>query len=88
MVSENLKRFVRRVEEDPSFVAHRLRRYREEHGLGPVELGERLGLPDDEEALVSLALCRAPQTAAEALRIARYSGADGRALEDLLGFMA
>lgn len=86
MVSDNLRRFVRRAEDDPFFVARRLRRCREEHGVGPEELAELLGLPRDEEALVSLALCRAPDTPAEALRIARYSGADGRALEELLGF--
>ena len=86
MASENLRRFVRRVEKDPSFVAHRLHRYREEHGVGPEKLAELLGLPRDEDALVSLALCRAPETTAEALRIARYSGADGRAFKELLAF--
>lgn len=84
-VNDNLRRFARRLEGGPDFLAHALWRYRQEAGDSREDLRERLGLDRDDEATeISMACCRLPDTPDEISRVAAYRGADAAALAAIL----
>lgn len=88
MVSDRLRRFARRLEGEPDFLAHTLWRHRERTGEGREDTRERLGLArHDEASEISLACCRVPGTPDEVRRVADRYGADAGALRGVLGLV-